>query len=73
MFEPNAKRTPKTTMIDIISGCDLNFMKVLFDALIREIKANVTFGNCQNVLSIDDQNSNLFRSHCLYLREISMC
>ena len=30
-------------MIDVISKCDLNFMKMLFDALIRKIKENVIF------------------------------
>ena len=46
MFKSNVKRTSKAAIIDVISGCGLNLMKVLFDALIREIRENVTFKNC---------------------------
>ena len=34
MLETNVERILKTTITDVISESDLNFMKVLFDALI---------------------------------------
>ena len=34
MFETNVERILKTMIIDVILKSDLNFMKVLFDALI---------------------------------------
>ena len=46
IFEINIKKISKTTMINVISKCDLNFMKVLFDALIRKIKENMTLRGC---------------------------
>ena len=46
MLETSVEKILKTTMIDVISESGLNFMKMLFDALIREIKKNVTFEGC---------------------------
>ena len=46
IFETNAERILKTTMADVVSECDLNFMKMLSDALIRKTKKNVTFRGC---------------------------
>ena len=34
MFETNVEKISKTTMINVVSECDLNSMKMLFDALI---------------------------------------
>ena len=41
MFETNVERISKTTITNVISGCDLNLMKMLFNALIRKIKKNM--------------------------------
>ena len=46
MFETSVERISKTIMINVISECDLNLIKVLFDALIRKIKKNVTLEGC---------------------------
>ena len=42
MFETNVERILKTMIIDVILKSDLNFMKVLFDALIWETKKKMT-------------------------------
>ena len=42
MLETNVERILKMIMINVISGSDLNSMKVLFDALVWEIGKNVT-------------------------------
>ena len=46
IFETNAERIPKTTITNVVSGCDLNLMKMLSDALIRKTKENVTLRDC---------------------------
>ena len=46
MSEINVERISKTTMIDVISECNLNLMKILFDVLIWKVKKNVIFGGC---------------------------
>ena len=43
MLETNVERILKTMMINVISGSDLNFMKMLFDVLIWEIKKKCDF------------------------------
>ena len=34
IFETSAERISKTTMINVVSRCNLNFIKMLFDVLI---------------------------------------
>ena len=46
MSKSNVKRISKATMTNVISECDLNFMKMLFNALIRKTKKNVTLRGC---------------------------
>ena len=46
MFEINVEKILKITIIDVISKCDLNLMKMLFNVLIRKVKENVTFERC---------------------------
>ena len=46
IFEINIERILKTTMTDVVSGCDLNFMKMLSDALIRKTKENMILRGC---------------------------
>ena len=46
MFEINVERILKTMMTDVVLGCDLNFIKVLFDILIRKTRENVTLRGC---------------------------
>ena len=73
IFETSVERISKMTMTNVVLKCNLNLMKMLFNALIWKVKKNVTFEGYWKVLSIDDQNSDLFRSYCLYLRKISKC
>ena len=46
MFETNIERILKTTITDVISECDLNPIKMLFNALIRKTKKNMIFRGC---------------------------
>ena len=46
MFKISVEKISKTTMINVVSGCDLDFMKMLSDALVRKIKENVTLRGC---------------------------
>ena len=46
MFKINVERISKTTVIDVVSECDLDLIKVLSDALIRKTKKNVALRGC---------------------------
>ena len=46
MLETNIERISKTTITNVISGCDLNFIKILFDVLIQKVREDVALERC---------------------------